>query len=228
MAMRGKRILHIKHCQGRNKMFIKKLLVVFTLLVMTSFSAHADNNVVIKGTYTKVPGVQFNFDGNQVEIIEFFSFYCGHCFEFEKSIPVIKGNFPKKIKWIQVPIYWGEGSPKPGEAYLIAEDSGKGEEMKKAIFTALFVDGKDIGKLEVLEELGVKAGLGFDFSHKLRTGQKAGEVGKAILMTKTYGIDETPTLIIAGNIKTGPDMLEHSTNSLRDNTITILKSLFNK
>ena len=209
-------------------MFLKKLLVAFALLVTASSYAHAENRVAVKGTYTEVPGVQFNFDGKRVEIIEFFSFYCGHCFEFEKSIPVIKGNFPKKIKWRHVPIYWGEGSPKPGEAYLIAEDAGKGEEMKKAIFNALFIEKKDIGDIGVLEELGVKIGLGFDFSQKLRTGAKAGEIGKAILMTKTYGIDETPALIIAGNIKTGPQMLEHGKNNLQDNTITILKSLFNK
>ena len=188
-------------------MFLKKLLVVFTLLIMTSFSVHAETRPVIKGIYTTVPGVQFEFDGKQVEIIEFFSFYCGHCFEFEKSIPVIKGNFPKKTKWRQVPIFWGKGSPKPGEAYFLAKDAGKGEEMKKAIFNAIFKEGKDIGKVEVLEELGAKIGLGFDFSRKLRTGEKAGEVGKAILMTKTYGIEETPVLIIAGNIKTGPHML---------------------
>jgi len=209
-------------------MFLKKLFVVFTLLIMTSFSVHAETRPAIKGTYENVPGIQFNFDGKQVEIIEFFSFYCGHCFEFEKSIPVIKGNFPKKIKWRQVPIFWGEGSPKPGEAYFLAKDAGKGEEMKKAIFKALFIDGKDIGKVEVLEELGAEIGLGFDFSRKLRTGEKAGEVGKAILMTKTYGIEETPVLIIAGNIKTSPHMLEHSMSNLRDNAITILKSLFTK
>ena len=70
-------------------MFLKKLLVVFTLLIMASFSVHAETRPAIKGTYTNVPDVQFEFDGKQVEIIEFFSFYCGHCFEFEKSIPVI-------------------------------------------------------------------------------------------------------------------------------------------
>lgn len=209
-------------------MFIKKLLLVFTLLVMMSFPVHADAAPAIKGKYTKVPGAEFNFDGKQVEIVEFFSFYCGHCFEFEKSIPVIKGTFPKKTKWKHFPIYWGDGSPKPGEAYLLAKDAGKGKEMKKAIFNAIFIERKDIGRIEVLEELGVNIGLGFDFSHKLRTGEKAGEVGKAILMTKTYGIDETPTLIIAGNIKTTPRMLEQNMSNFRDNTITILKSLLDK
>lgn len=209
-------------------MLLKKFFVVFTVLLMTALHTHAEEAPAIKGIYTKVPGVEFDFNGKQVRIIEFFSFYCGHCYQFEKSIPVIKGNFPKKTKWEQVPIYWGKGSPKPGEAYLLAKDEGKGEEMKKAIFNAIFMEGKDIGKIEVLEEIALKVGLGFDFSRKLRTGEKAGEVGRAILMTKKYGIDGTPTLIIAGNLKTGPYMLEDSMNGLKDNTITILKSLFNR
>ncbi len=209
-------------------MIYKKLLIIFALLVMTSTYAYAENSTKIKGTYTTVPGMEFNFDGKQVEIIEFFSFYCGYCYEFEKSVPVIKGNFPKKTKWRYIPIYWGKGSPKPGEAYLLAKDAGKGKEMKKAIFNAIFLEKKNIGKIEVLEELGIKIGLGFDFSRKLRTGEKAGEVGKALIMTKTYGINETPTLIIAGNLKTTPAMLEHSMDNLRENIIIMLRDMLNK
>lgn len=209
-------------------MVLKKLFVILILLAAAPLYAQAEEVTSIKGKYTKVFGAEFEFDGSQVEIIEFFSFYCSHCYEFEKAIPVIKGNFPKRTKWEQVPIYWGKGSPKPGEAYLLAKDEGRGEEMKKAIFKAIFTEGKDIGSVEVLEELALKVGLGFDFSRKLRTGEKAGEAGKAILMTKKYGIDETPTLVIAGNLKTSPHMLDHSMSGLRDNTITILKSLFNK
>ena len=209
-------------------MLLKKSIIVFIMLAMMSFSVHAGEAPAIKGTYTTVPNVQFNFDGKQIEIIEFFSFYCGHCYEFEKSIPIIKGNFPKKTKWTRIPIYWGQGSPKPGEAYFLALDAGKGEEMTKAIFNAVFVEGKDIGKIEVLEELGIKIGLGFDFSHKLRTGEKAGDVGRAVLQTKRYGVDETPTLIIAGNLKITPGMLDHSISNLQNNTITMLKSLFDK
>ena len=209
-------------------MLFKKLLIVFTMLVMTSFYAHAGNNSAIKGIYTEVPGAEFNFDGKQVEIIEFFSFFCGHCFEFEKPLATLKAKFPKNVKWTHIPIYWDKGSPKPGEAYFIARDEGKGEEMKEAIFHAIFVDGKDIRDIEVLEELGVQVGLGFDFSHKLRTGEKAGEVGKAILLSRKYGIDETPILIIAGNLKVSPHMLEHSMSNIKNNTITILNSLLNK
>ncbi|GBD95505.1 MAG TPA: hypothetical protein ENG83_04060 [Nitrospirae bacterium] len=207
-------------------MIFKKIFMLPLLIILFSFSAYAEETPSIKGIYTRLPGHQFKFDGKQVEITEFLSFYCGHCYEFEKSIPVIKGNFPKKIKWKIIPIYWGKGSPKPGEAYFLAEEAGKGEEMKKALFRAIFIDRRDIGNIDVLEEIGSKIGLGFDFSRRLRAGDKAGDVGEAILMSKKYDINETPTLIIAGNLKTSPGMFQGNITTLKDNTITILKSIF--
>jgi thiol:disulfide interchange protein DsbA len=174
-----------------------------------------------------MPEHKFEFDGKEVEVIEFLSFYCGHCYEFEKSIPVVKGNFPKKIKWKVVPVYWGKGSPKPGEAYFLAEEAGKGEQMKKAIFEAFFIEKKDIGSIEVLEDLGMKVGLGFDFSRRLRAGEKVKEAGEAFIKLNAYKIDETPTLIIAGNMKTSPGMVK-SMEAFRDNLITILKNMFKK
>ena len=137
-------------------MVLRKLFVVLVSLVLLSLSAQAGESPSIKGSYTQLPGYKFKFDGKKIEVIEFLSFYCHSCYSFERSIPVIKGNFPKKIKWKVVPIYWGDGSPKPGEAYLLAEALGKGEQMKNAIFNDHSVEKKDIGNVEVLEGIGRK------------------------------------------------------------------------
>lgn len=209
-------------------MNIKKLLAVFTIVFIAPFYSYADSDPNIVGVYEKVPKHDFKYDGKTVEIIEFLSFYCGHCYQFEKSIPVIRGNFPKKITWKTIPIHWGKSSPKPGEAYLLAEEEGKGEQMKKALFEAFFLQRRDIGDVEVLEDIAMKIGLGFDFSRRLRAGEKSGEIEKAFEQVRKYGIKETPSLIIAGNLKTAPGMLNNSTDLLRDNTILILKSIFEK
>jgi thiol:disulfide interchange protein DsbA len=207
-------------------MYLKRLIIMLISLFLLSLAAEAADTP-IKGVYIQLPDHKFKFDGKKVEIVEFLSFYCGHCYHFEKLIPAIKGNFPKKIKWKIVPIYWGHGSPKPGEAYLLAEEAGKGDEMKKALFHAFFVEKRDIGNIEVLESIALKIGLGFDFSRRLRSGEKAREVGEAIINAKNYKIEETPTLIIAGNLKTTPDMVG-GLEAFRDNIITILRSLFKK
>ena len=205
---------------------LKKIFLLSCILLMLSSFSYAEE-VSIVGAYDTVIGQSFAYDGKQVEIIEFLSFYCGLCYHFEKSIPVIKGNFPKKIKWKTLPVFWGKGSPKPGEAYLIAVDEGKGEQMKKALFEAVFIEKQDIGNIEVLEGIGMKLGLGFDFSKKLRGDEKAEAAREAVEMSGSYGINETPSLIIAGNIRTSPGKVNGNVDLMRDNTILILKSIFN-
>jgi len=186
----------------------------------------AGSSPSIAGMHTTLPGAKFKFDGKTVEVVEFMSFYCGTCYNFEKSIPIIKGNFPKKIKWKIIPIYWGEhGSSKPGEAYLLAEEAGKGEEMKEALFQAQMVDKKNIADITVLEDIASSIGLGFDFSIKLRGGAKAMESRHGLDLAKAYRINETPTLIIAGNIATNAHWVQHDLDAFRNNVITIIKSI---
>ncbi len=195
------------------------------LFVVVPLSALGAGNSSLKGSYTIAPGQEFKYDGKTVEVVEFMSFYCDHCYEFEGSIPIIKGIFPKKIKWKIVPIYWGDGSSKPGEAYFLARDAGKGKEMIKALFRANFIERKDIGNVEVLDSIASNIGLGFDFSSKLRGGAKIEEANQALGLAKTYRIEETPTLIIAGNIVTNAHATNHDMDAFRTNVITIIKSI---
>ncbi len=202
--------------------------VTISLLVFLSvtISLHAGTVPNIVGVHTKLEGENFKFDGKTVEVIEFMSFYCHTCYDFEKYIPEIRGNFPKKIKWKAVPIYWsGHGSPKPGEAYLLAEEAGKGEAMKKALFEAQMVQKRNIGDVNVLEDIASRIGLGPEFGKKLRNGDKAAEAQKAVDMAKKYGVNETPTLIIAGNIKTDPHPMNHDLDTFKINALAIIASI---
>ncbi|GBE04991.1 periplasmic protein disulfide isomerase I [bacterium BMS3Abin10] len=205
------------------------VILMSLALILISMSSQAGTIPGIAGVYDTIPGEEFKYDGKTVEVVEFMSFYCHTCYNFESSIPVIRGNFPNKIKWKTVPVYWGEhGSPKPGEAYLLAEETGKGEEMKKALFEAQMVQKRNIGDIGVLESIGKKLGLGSDFSKNLRSGKKAEDIQKGMDMAKAYGLNETPTLIIAGNIKTDSHKLEHNLDAFRQNIIAILRGILKK
>ncbi len=214
-------------------MFHKKIFMIFTsfalLPLLFSCKAGETTSPAIQGSYTIVEGDKFKFDGKIVEVLEFLSFSCHTCYDFEKSIPVIKGNFPKKIIWKVIPIYWGEhGSSKPGEAYLLAEEAGKGEQMKKALFNAQMVQKRNLADLNVLEGIGSEIGLGPDFSRKLRAGEKTADVQKGLNLARSYKVEETPTLVIAGNIMTNPHSVDHNIDAFRANVITILKSILAK
>ncbi len=204
------------------------IMIAFFILIPLSAGPVSAQPRPVQGIFSRVPGRQFRFNGKTVEVTEFMSFYCGHCYAFERSIPVIKGNFPRRIKWRIVPIFWGNGSSKPSEAYLLAEEAGKGEQMKKALFHAFFAENKDIGRVDVLDGLAADIGLGFDFSMKLRSGEKAAEVRRDLAMARAYGVDSTPTIIIAGDLKVDPGMTRGDMDVFQDNAINIIKSLLKR
>lgn len=208
----------------------KFFAITISLLILLSMSIrlNAGDAPAIMGEHTILEGEKFKFDGKTVEVVEFMSFYCGTCYNFESAIPEIKNSFPKKIKWKSLPIYWsGHGAPKPTEAYFLAEDAGKGEEMKKALFEAQMVQKLDIADVNVLEDIANKIGLGFEFSKKLRQGEKAAEAKQAVALAKKYTVNGTPTLIIAGNIKTDSAM-SHDLNEFKMNAMVIIASILKK
>lgn len=205
------------------KKVLSAVSVIF-ILIFISMIAHGETPKII-GIYKTVPLKTFNYDGKKVEILEFLSFNCHQCYEFEKFVPVIKGNYPKKVQWKVIPIYWGADSPKPGEAYLIAKDAGKGPQMKKALFEANFKHKQDIKNTEVLEGIAKKIGLDSDFSKKMRSGAKAKEAQEALGLASEYGLEETPTMIIAGNLKVDGHSLNHRMDLLKDNILLIVKGI---
>ena len=203
--------------------------VVFLLLALSLLfipnPLRAAEEPKVEGVYMRLQSHPFKFDGKQVEVLEFLSFYCSHCYHFENEIPIIRGNFPKKITWKVMPVYWGKGSSKPGEAYLLAEEAGMGDKMKAALFNAEFVEQANIGNVEVLERIGAKLGLGFDFSKRLRSGEKAKEAQRAMELAKEYGVSETPTLVVSGNLMTTASMTGGEMGAFTQNVISMVKSI---
>ncbi len=205
--------------------FWKTAALVIALMLVAAAPLHAGEAPPVDGIYMEMPNHEFRYDGKQVEVIEFLSFYCGTCYAFENAIPVIKGNFPGKTRWKPVFIHWGDGTTKPAEAYLIAADAGKGGQMRKAIYRANFVEKRNISSIEVLESIAGQVGLGPDFGAKLRSGAKQKEAREALMMAKAYGVEETPTLVIAGNMMTNPHFFNHDVNAFATNVMSIIRSL---
>ena len=140
----------------------------------------------------------------KVKIVELLSFYCDNCYRFNAIKHQLEGKYGSALEFELVPIVWGEQSIKTVEAYLLAERYGKGREMADAIFKARFEEGRDIGDVEVLAAIGRQLGLGEDFEKLLKSGAANQEAQNNIRLAVSYGIEETPTLIVNGNIVVNP------------------------
>jgi len=93
--------------------------------------------------------------------------------------------------------HWFDTRP-AHEATLWAADLGAADRMKRAIFPAYFVEGRNIGSPEVLAEIATAVDLdGADLRAALEEGRYAEAVSAQFAEARAIGVTAVPTFVIA-------------------------------
>lgn len=141
--------------------------------------------------------------GGNVVVTEFFSFYCGHCYNIYPLLPLVfekyKGN---DVSVNYNPMNFDGSKLNAIEAYIIAEKLGKGEQMKEALFEAYWANGLDIDDVAILESLASDIGLGNEFNAQLESDSAKAEALANNRAFSNSRLDSTPTIIIKGKGQT--------------------------
>lgn len=184
---------------------MKKVFTLFIGLLLLPLSLHAAN--FKEGTnYTVVSQVATA----EPEVLEFFSFYCPHCYKFEPLIKNLQKELPSdvKVKKNHVNFLGKQMGPKLTHAYAAAELLGKQDEVGSIIFNQLHVQGKGIHsdadilaifKQASIPEADAKSALA---ENNFSTNGIASQMKRN---TETYKVRGVPTLIVNGKyqVKTG-------------------------
>jgi len=215
------------------------ILVIAGLAVYIYSGSNSDNNtsngIDLKG---KVPTAgkfgtlnkESTYEAGKVKITEFLKFNCGHCYSLNSQLPALKKKYGDRLEITYKPMLWRSVPKdlpfkKSMEAYILAERMGKGEEMKDALFKAMFVENRDITSELQLGEIGKSVGLGDEFVTALKNGDATVEADANIKLAESFQVDETPTIIINGNYKVTPSMTNEDATQMANNVDTIINSL---
>lgn len=157
----------------------------------------------LPGMYQILPDKASTHQKGKVKLTVFVDFFCGHCFHFDTEDAVkLKQTFREKITIEYVGFPLGEDSYKPIEAYELAKDAGKGEQVMEAIFEAIHVLKKDGADIGVLTDITGRAGMDKSKTRDaLENSSKKKKVQDNAELGKSYKVRGTPTIIIDGNIK---------------------------
>jgi protein dithiol oxidoreductase (disulfide-forming) len=152
----------------------------------------------------------------KIEVIEFFGYWCPHCFHLEPKLePWIK-KLPAKVNFRRIPVGWQAGHVPYQQLYFALELLGAGSDIHQKVFQAVHVQhlgldsdaaiaafataiGIDKGKL-------VNAMKGFSVATKVQAANQA---------FKTYQIEGVPTLAINGQFLTSPELAAGEDQALR-------------
>jgi len=191
-----------------------RLLCALFLSVAGSLSLAAPT----QGTdYTLLNPPQPQTTQGKVEVIEFFSYGCPHCFHMSPVLADWKKTMPANAVLVKVPVSlgrreWGQLV----RAYYALERTGDLERLDAALFEAIHVKGQQLFDLDSLAAWAAQNGVD---NKKFRNEFTSQEVTQKALwaeqLSRDYKVNGIPTITVAGKYKAlgkdFPDMLRITT-----------------
>lgn len=178
---------------------MKKVFALFIGLFLLPLSVNAadfkegKHYEVISQTATEKP-----------EVMEFFSFYCGHCFKFEPLMIALEKELPKDVtvKKNHVNFLGKNMGPELTKAYAAADLLDVKEKVSSIIFDQLHTQRKSINGEKDILEIFAKAGVPENEAKAaLASFPVNGLASQMKRNTETFKVRGVPTVIVNGKFK---------------------------
>ncbi len=164
--------------------------------------------------------------GNKIEVLEFFSYACPHCYEFEPHLETWEKTLPSDVVFKRVPVSFGRDSwATLGRIYLTLDTLGIAEKLAGNVFKAVHMDRVDLTN-EATRNTWMKNN-GVDpakFADTFKSFSVQSRLQRATQSAAAYDIQGVPTLIIDGKYQTGPAMAKSFEASLQVTNQLIAKA----
>jgi thiol:disulfide interchange protein DsbA len=143
----------------------------------------------------------------QVEVLEFFSYGCSHCRNFEPIFNNWKKSAPKDVVVRLVHVGFQSNFEPLQRIYYALEALGKVEAVHGKVFDALQAEHKRLDKPEVLFPWVAEQGVDrAKFEEAYKSFGVASKVRRAVQLQEAYGVEGTPALGIGGRYYTDGSM----------------------
>lgn len=192
---------------------------LFAGMMMLASLAHA---TLIEGEgkdYTRLAVPQPVANAKKVEVIEFFSYTCIHCYDLDASLSKWVKSKPADVDFKQVHIVWGPQFEPYAKLFATISTLHLNDKLHHAVFAAVIDKRMNLGDPTVLAAW-LKTQPGVDVARFMQTYNSFGinsQVSSDKQMTRDYAIQGTPTLVINGKYAlepAKPDVLMKNLNEM--------------
>lgn len=164
-------------------------------------------------------------DPSKIEVKEFFSYGCSHCYEFEPDLNAWLKTKPASVAFVRQPVAFGRAPwATLARIYLTAEALGVVDKVQPDVYKALHEEKKTLQAEDEIEALFTKHGVSkADFDSAFKSFAVEMKVKQADEIVKKYQVTGTPTLIVNGKYSVSPGKAKSFTQM-----IEITKALIKK
>ena len=140
-----------------------------------------------------------------VDVVEFFSFACPHCFEFEPTLEAWLRKKPAGIHFHRLPVRFLQNSINFQPMYFTLEAMDLVDAMQQKVFNAVHLEHQRLDKPEDIAAFMTRNGvdakrfMSIFTSFGVRT-----KVQQANQLMDTYGVNSVPSIVVGGQYVTSP------------------------
>lgn len=182
---------------------MKKLLALLGFALMIPAVSCAQDGKYVEGTHYDVisPPLRTQ-NADKIEVVEFFAYSCGHCYNFEPLLVQWKKQQPDDVALVPSPAVWSPPMEPHARAFYAAQALGVLDTMHNALFAAMHVDRKRLTSEDEIRALFVANGVdGEAFNKAYNSFGVSSLVRQAVARAKGARISGTPEMMVAGKYR---------------------------
>lgn len=186
--------------------FSRSLLAASTTVVgaaagLTLTPALAQRAALQEGShYMRLPSpAPVESPAGQIEVVEFFAYTCGFCFQFEPMLHAWEQKKPADVSLRRVPVGFSREHVPMQQLYFTLEAMGQVGALHQKVFEAIHRDREPLVSPPAILEWVAKQGVDRARFTEIAGSEAIGrKIADAIRLHDAYGVEGTPSLGIAG------------------------------
>lgn len=169
-------------------------------LLLTAGSAMAQGAAPVEGRdFVRLNPPVAVPPGGKIDVIEFFSFGCPHCYAFEPLLETWVKRLPPDVAFRRMPVSFNAPFEGYAKLYYALEAMGLLEQLHKRVFATIHVQRQPLNKdADLAAFVSSAGGDGLKFVEAYKSFGVATKVRQAKQLFDAYKIDGVPTLGIHG------------------------------
>ncbi len=184
---------------------MKKFLLTLSLCLVAPLFAFAQG-----GAEQYQQGTDFDIispalrtrNAGKIEVVEFFAYSCGHCYNFEPLIEQWRRKQADDVEFVLSPAVWNAAMEPHAKAMYAAQALGVLDKMHGALFAVMHVDHKRLASENEIRQVFVANGVSAeDFDKAYGSFGIGSQVRQAVSRQKGARITGTPEMMVAGKYR---------------------------
>jgi thiol:disulfide interchange protein DsbA len=179
------------------------LIAVFSLLLMPLTVGATDAIKYEEGVhYQLISPAVATADPATIEVVELFWYGCPHCFVLAPMVTEWLKTKPKDVTFRLVPAIFSPQWAISARALYAAQALGAEDKLHMAMFNAIHADHRKLSNEDELVEFAGEVGIDKgEFRKAFESPTVDARVKKAALLTREYGLDGVPAVIVNGKYR---------------------------